>query len=184
MKILAIIDMQNSFITGELSNKMAEFILPRTAELIKNFDGDVIFTRDTHGKNYLETNEGRHLPVEHCIKGTFGHQIHRDLLGWRDAEVVDKPTFGSFILVEKIRSLYNLNGICINGKEPCKENELEIHLAGTCTDICVISNALILKTVFSEAKIVVHKKCCAGSDAKAHAAALLIMEKCQIKIED
>lgn len=181
-KVLIVIDMQNDFITGTLANKTAERILPKTADLIKNFNGDVIFTRDTHEKNYLETNEGKHLPVEHCIKDTFGHQIHRDLLGWRDAEIVDKPTFGSFSLVDKIRSLYNLNGCCINGKEPCKE--LEIHICGTCTDICVVSNALILKAAFPDYKVVVHKKCCAGLDKKGHDAALLVMERCQIEIED
>lgn len=182
MKILVCVDMQNDFITGTLANKEAEKILPRVAELIKDFDGDIIFTRDTHNENYLETQEGKHLPIAHCIKDTFGHQIHRDLLGWRDAIVVDKPTFGSFALVDKIRSMYNLTGICINDKEPCKE--LEIHICGTCTDICVVSNAMILKAAFPEFKIVVHKKACAGTDWKSHNAALDVMQKCQIEIED
>lgn len=176
MKILVCVDMQNDFITGTLANKTAERILPRTAELIKNFDGEVIFTRDTHGKHYLETNEGKHLPVEHCMEGTFGHQIHRDLLGWRDAEVIDKRTFGSFDLWAKIR--HKLKNV------PEDSEDKEIHICGTCTDICVVSNALILKAAFPEAKIVVHKKCCAGLDKKGHDSALLVMERCQIEIED
>lgn len=181
-KVLIVIDMQNDFITGSLSNKKAEYILSNVLNLIKNFDGNIIFTRDTHSSNYLETNEGKHLPVEHCIKGTYGHQIHRSLLGWRDFEVVDKPTFGSFILIDKIRSLYNLTNMCINGKEPCEE--LEIHICGTCTDICVVSNALILKTAFPEHKVIVHKKGCAGLDKEGHDAALLVMKRCQIEVED
>lgn len=181
-KILIVIDMQNDFITGTLANKEAQKILPRVAELIKNFKGDVIFTRDTHEDDYLETNEGKHLPVKHCVEGTYGHQIHRDLLGWRDVIVIDKEAFGSFELVNKIRNLYNLTGIYVNGKEPC--DELEIHICGTCTDICVVSNAMLLKTAFPEFKIVVHKKACAGTDWKSHNAALDIMKKCQIEIED
>ena len=180
-KVLICVDMQNSFITGELANKEAEKILPRVANLIKNFDGDVIFTRDTHDENYLETNEGKHLPIAHCIKGTYGHQIHRSLLGWRDAVVIDKETFGSMKLVNEIRSMYNVNGYNLNNKE---HTDLEFYICGTCTDICVVSNVFLLKAAFPEAKIVVHKKACAGTDFKSHNAALDIMKKCQIEVED
>lgn len=173
-KILVIIDMQNDFITGSLANKEAEKILPRISKMIQEFDGKIIFTRDTHDSRYLETNEGKHLPVKHCMKGTLGHQIHRDLLGWRDAEVVDKNTFGNINILKGIKDCsYGIN-----------RSDIEIHIVGTCTDICVVSNAIILKTEFPESKIIVHKKCCAGMDKKGHNAALLVMERCQIEIED
>ena len=180
-QVLICVDLQNDFITGTLANKEAEKILPRVADLIKNFDGDVIFTRDTHDKDYLATQEGKHLPIAHCIKGTLGHQIHRNLLGWKDAVVIDKETFGSVKLINEIRSMYNVNGYNINNKE---HTDLEFHICGTCTDICVVSNAILLKTAFPEFKIVVHKKACAGTDWKSHNAALDIMQKCQIEIED
>ena len=174
MKILVVIDMQNDFITGSLANKEAEKIIPKIAQMIQDFDGKIIFTRDTHDSRYLESNEGKHLPVEHCMKGTFGHQIHRDLLGWRDVTVVDKKTFGSFELGKAIKE-------CSYGLD---RRNMEIHIVGTCTDICVVSNAIILKTEFPEAKIVVHKKMCAGMDKKGHNAAMLVMERCQIDVVD
>lgn len=173
-KILVIVDMQNDFITGSLANKEAEKILPKISKMIQEFDGEIIFTRDTHDSRYSESNEGKHLPIEHCMKGTFGHQIHRDLLGWRDAKVVDKKTFGSIDLVKSIKE-------CSYGLD---RRNVEIHIVGTCTDICVVSNAIILKTEFPEAKIIVHKKCCAGMDIKGHNAAMLVMKRCQIDIED
>lgn len=172
-KILYVCDMQNDFITGSLKNKEAEKILTRVAEMIKNFDGEVIFTRDTHDKKYLKTNEGKYLPVEHCIKGTFGHQIHRDLLGWRDAKVIDKKTFGS-------KDLLNVISNKVSGVYP----NCEIHIIGTCTDICVITNALLIKTEVPEAKVIVHKKCCAALDKKGQDAAMLIMKRCQIEVVD
>lgn len=165
--------MQNDFITGSLANKEAEKIIPRIQKMIKEFDGEIIFTRDMHDKDYLETNEGKYLPVEHCIKGTFGSQIHRDLLGWRDAQVVNKPVFGSLKLMEKL-----------NVNKYCEHEQLEIHLVGTVSSICVITNALLIKTFFPDAKVIVHRKCCADLDKKGQDAAMLVMERCQCEIVD
>lgn len=191
LKYAVIVDLQNDFITGTLGNKKAENILKNVAMFIKDFDGDIIFTRDTHENNYLETNEGKHLPVEHCIKGTLGHQIHRSLLGWKDAKVVDKPTFGSFELKDVISDMIYFERRNELAGTPnaafydrMMDKDIEIHLCGTCTDICVVSNAMILKAAFPEAKIVVHKKLCAGLDKEGHEAALLIMQRCQIEVED
>lgn len=188
---MIIIDMQRDFIEGSLANKMAEKILPRISELIKNFDGRIIFTRDTHDKNYLNTNEGKHLPVEHCIKGTYGHQIHRDLLGWKDADFFDKKYFGSTDFANVIqdyiwherREELGIKEFDENYDEEY-DNNLEFHFCGTCTDICVVSNVLLFKAAFPEAKIIVHKNHCAGLDKKGHDAALLIMERCQCEIVD
>ena len=191
LKYAVIVDLQNDFITGTLGNKKSENILKNVAMFIKDFDGDIIFTRDTHKNNYLETNEGKHLPVEHCVKGTLGHQIHRSLLGWKDAKVVDKPTFGSFELKDEISStIYFKRKKELAGTPEAfdytvkKDKDIEIHFCGTCTDICVVSNAMILKAAFPEAKIVVHKKLCAGLDKEGHEAALLVMQRCQIEVED
>ncbi|WP_346961367.1 isochorismatase family cysteine hydrolase [Clostridium sp.] len=172
-KILIIIDCQNDFVTGSLGNEAAEQIIPSIVSLIKDFNGEIVFTRDTHDTNYLNTTEGRHLPVEHCIKGTIGHQIHRDLLGWKDAEIIDKHTFGSKDLIEHINK-------SIRGSYP----SCELHIVGLCTDICVVSNALMIKSVFPEAKIIAHKNCCAGVDKAGHDAAMLVMERCHINIEE
>jgi len=172
--ILVVIDMQNDFITGSLANKEAEKILPNVAKLIKEFDGDVIFTRDMHDSYiYPRSMEGKYLPIEHCIKGTYGHQIHRDLLGWRDAEVVDKANFGSMLLLDKI-------GKMISGYEKGSK----IHFCGTVTEICVISNVLLAKTRFPETKIIVHKECCAGLNEESHNAALTVMKSCQCEVAD
>lgn len=171
-KVLIVVDMQNSFITGELANKEAEKIVPRIQKMIKEFDGEVIFTRDMHDKDYLETNEGRYLPVEHCIKGTFGSQIHRDLLGWRDAQVINKSVFGSLKLMDVLKSL------------SYGQNPLEIHLVGTVSSICVITNALLIKTFFPDVTVIVHRRCCADLDKKGQDAAMLIMERCQCEVVD
>lgn len=172
-RFLVVVDMQNDFITGSLANEKAAKILPRVADLIKNFDGDVVFTRDTHDENYyLDTQEGKNLPIKHCIKDTYGHQIHRELLGWRDARVIDKTTFGSIKLVDYIENFTGYNNLS------------EIHICGTCTNICVVTNALILKSYFPETKIIVYKNCCAGTSLESHNAALEVMRDCHIEIVD
>ena len=171
-KILVVVDMQNDFIDGSLGTKEAVEIVPSVKEKIENFDGKVIFTRDTHFDNYLETQEGTLLPVKHCIKDTNGWQIHPELDALRVSEAVDKPTFGSVIL----------------GKKLVEENEREtiesVTLIGLCTDICVISNALLIKAFLPEVPIIIDAKCCAGVTPDSHKNALNAMKACQIKIEN
>ena len=171
-KILVVVDMQNDFIDGSLGTKEAVEIVPSVKEKIENFDGRVIFTRDTHFDNYLETQEGTLLPVKHCIKDTDGWQIRPELDALRVSEAVDKPTFGSIML----------------GKELVEENEKEpiesVTIIGLCTDICVISNALLIKAFLPEVPIIVDAKCCAGVTPDSHKNALNAMKACQIKIEN
>lgn len=174
-EVFICIDMQNDFVTGSLANKEAEKIIPTIVDFIKKFDGNIVFTRDTHGTNYLETVEGEHLPVEHCIINTYGHQICQQLLGYKDYETINKPTFGS---VELVHYLMNLFGLY----ESDEYKNCEIHFAGTCTDICVVSNVLMVKAFFPEAKIYVHKNMCAGLDNEGHEAALLVMQRCHCEI--
>ena len=166
MNILIVVDMQNDFITGSLGTKEAEAIVENVAEKIKHFDGKVIFTRDTHEENYMDTQEGKNLPVTHCITGTDGWQIHPTLAPFAN-EVIDKPTFGSVTLAQLISAMDNVEGIT---------------LVGICTDICVISNAMILKAFLPEVPITVDASCCAGVTPESHKNALAAMKCCQINI--
>lgn len=167
MKILIVVDMQNDFITGSLGSEAAERIVPKVKEKIENFDGRIIFTRDTHSENYLDTQEGKRLPVVHCVKGSEGWKICGELSEYA-AEIVDKPTFGSLELPDVIRR---------------SEDKIdEIELCGLCTDICVISNAMILKAAFPELKITVDSACCAGVTEESHQTALSAMKAVQIEI--
>lgn len=168
MKFLIVVDMQNDFITGSLGSEAAKSIVPKVVSKVRGFEGEVIFTRDTHGSDYLNTQEGRKLPVIHCQKGTVGHVICDELKPFV-SKVIDKPTFGSLDLSDVIR-LYN---------EPVDE----IYLCGLCTDICVISNAMILKAAFPETRIVVYKDCSAGVTKESHETALSAMRAVQIEVE-
>ena len=167
MKFLIVVDMQVDFITGSLGSKLAEAIVPNVVEKVKNYDGTVIFTRDTHFADYLSTQEGRKLPVEHCIKDTTGWEICDELKPFVN-KVVDKITFGSVELPEIIKSY--------------DEEIEEIELCGLCTDICVISNAMILKATFPEVKIKVDSTCCAGVSIESHNTALNAMKSVQIDV--
>ena len=164
MKYLIVVDMQNDFITGTLGSKLAEAIVPNVVEKVKNFDGKVIFTRDTHFADYMQTQEGKNLPVEHCIKDTDGWQICDELKPYVN-EIVDKITFGSVDLPQMITDAD------------------EIELCGLCTDICVISNAMILKATFPEVKITVDSNCCAGVSVVSHNTALNAMKAVQIEVK-
>ncbi len=172
-KVLVVVDMQNDFIDGALGTKEAREILGNVVKKIESYGGHKVFaTRDTHGDDYLETFEGRHLPVPHCIRGTKGWEIREEVARALDkvnAEVIDKPVFGSEKLVER---LY----------EMAREQSLEIELVGLCTDICVVSNALLLKTKLPEVRIQVDPACCAGVTPESHEAALLTMKMCQIEM--
>ncbi len=170
-KILIVVDMQNDFIDGALGTKEAVAIVPKVKEKIRKFRGIVLFTRDTHTKKYMETQEGRNLPVPHCIKGTDGWQIRPELDKLRKTDAIDKPTFGSSKLAKKL--------VALN-----KENPIEsITFIGVCTDICVISNALLAKAFLPEVPVIVDSACCAGVTVKSHESALEAMKMCQIKVE-
>lgn len=169
MKYLIVVDMQNDFISGALGSKDAEAIVPNVVEKVKNFDGRVIFTRDTHFENYMQTQEGTKLPIPHCIKDTDGWQIC-DALSKFAKKMVDKVTFGSV----------ELPNILKDYGEPIDE----IELCGLCTDICVISNAMILKAVFPETNIIVDASCCAGVTQESHDTALRAMEAVQIDVRN
>lgn len=172
MKILIVVDMQKDFISGTLGTPEAQAILPKVADKLRAFDGEVIFTRDTHTRDYLSTQEGKNLPVEHCIKGTDGWQIDASLTTIRDGMVIDKPTFGSTELASYLAALHEREAI------------ERITLVGLCTDICVISNALLIKATLPEVEIVVDASCCAGVTPESHRNALNAMKMCQIKIEN
>ena len=169
-KILIVVDMQNDFIDGALGTKEAVAIVPKVEEKIRNFDGEVFFTRDTHETYYLETQEGKNLPVKHCIRDTEGWQIRKELDVLRKKDPVDKETFGSTDLAGELVTLNEDQGI------------ESITLVGLCTDICVISNALLIKASLPEVPICVDATCCAGVTPESHENALKAMEACQIKI--
>lgn len=167
MKYLIVVDMQVDFISGALGSAHAAAIVPNVVGKVSSFDGQVIFTRDTHSSDYLQTQEGRKLPVIHCVKDTEGWQICDELKPYVK-HVVDKITFGSVDLPAYIRGF--------------GEEIEEIELCGLCTDICVISNAMLLKAAFPEAQITVDGVCCAGVTMESHATALEAMKAVQIDI--
>ncbi len=172
MNILLVVDMQNDFITGSLGTQEAQAILPLVVNKVKNFKGKVLFTRDTHQADYLSTQEGRNLPVEHCIQNTPGWEIAEELDALRTTPAIDKVTFGSSDLVTVLQTLNEENPIA------------SLTIVGLCTDICVISNALIAKAFFPELPITVDAACCAGVTPQSHKTALEAMKPCQIMIEN
>lgn len=171
-KILIVVDMQNDFITGALGSEEARAIVPKVCEKIKAFDGETLFTRDTHGPEYPETQEGKNLPVSHCVKGTWGWELEPRIEALRGSAPIDKPAFGSVSLAEALRD-----------RERCGGLE-EIVLVGLCTDICVISNAVLLKAFLPETQITVDAACCAGVTPESHRTALEAMRACQIRVEE
>ena len=167
MKILVVVDMQNDFIDGALGTPEAVAIVPYVKELIQKCDGKVLFTRDTHFSNYMDTQEGKNLPVPHCIQGTPGWEIRPELEALRTTEAIDKLTFGSSQLPEILKK---------------EENIESITFIGLCTDICVISNVMITKAFFPEVPLIVDAKACAGVTPESHKNALAAMKMCQITI--
>lgn len=168
--LLLVVDMQNDFIDGALGTKEAVAIVPNVQKKIETFDGTVLFTRDTHFDNYMDTQEGKNLPVKHCIKDTQGWQIRAELDALRNTEAIDKVTFGSSDLGPMLVKLNEENAIS------------SITIIGLCTDICVISNAMIAKAYLPEVPIIVDASCCAGVSVETHENALNAMEVCQIKV--
>ena len=169
-KILVVVDMQNDFIDGALGSDDAVSIVKGVSERISGFEGEIIFTRDTHFENYLSTAEGRKLPVKHCIKGSNGWQISSALPIPEGARILDKETFGSTALAEML------------AKENSTSPISEIELVGLCTDICVISNAFLLKSYLPECEIYVNSALCRGVTPESHSNALSAMASCQINV--
>ena len=167
MNILIVVDMQKDFIDGALGTPEAVRIVPYVKEVIERFDGKVFFTRDTHFEGYMDTQEGRNLPVPHCIKGTPGWEIHPELEALQKTDAIDKLTFGSSELPTALAK---------------EENIESITFVGLCTDICVISNVMITKAFFPEIPITVDAKGCAGVTPQSHKNALEAMKMCQITI--
>ena len=170
--ILIVVDMQNDFIDGALGTKEALAIVPNVLKKIEQFKGKIIFTRDTHQNNYMDTQEGTNLPVPHCIEGSFGWQIREGLCGHGEIAILDKPTFGSHELGEMLLKMNS------------DETIGSVTLIGLCTDICVISNALLVKAFLPEVPVSVDAACCAGVTPQSHLNALEAMKMCQIKIEN
>ena len=173
-KLLIVIDMQNDFIDGSLGTKEAVAIVDAVKEKIRSYPKeDVIATMDTHFADYLETQEGQNLPVVHCIKDTDGWQIRPELAELIFPEnIYEKPTFGCTELAEDLKAYYE------------QEEDIELELVGLCTDICVVSNALLFKAAMPEVKISVDARCCAGVTPEKHLAALETMRSCQICVTE
>ena len=173
-KVLIVIDMQNDFVTGSLGSEMAQAIVPNILEKLKKAKEErsiILFTRDTHEVNYLETLEGKNLPVEHCIRGTEGWEIIPEFKEYtfvtsRSTNMVNKPTFGSIYLPTMIPNEFE-----------------EIEICGVCTDICVVSNALMLRAKYPNARIIVDSNACVGTSVEAHESALTVMRSCQIEVK-
>ncbi len=172
MNVLIVVDMQNDFIDGALGTPEAVAIVPRVVKKIKGFHGKVLATQDTHGEDYLDTQEGRKLPVRHCIRGTKGWEIQEEIRSLLTEPPLEKPAFGSRELGEKLLA-YEAEG----------EKIEQITLMGLCTDICVISNALLLKACLPEVPVVVEADCCAGVTPLSHERALEAMKVCQIEVK-
>lgn len=171
MKILIVVDMQNDFIDGALGTKEALEIVPKVAERIRRFEGRVIATRDTHEENYLDTQEGKKLPVKHCIRGTNGWEIRPEIQELIRELPMDKLTFGCLDL-----------GNALQKYDEWQEKIESVTLIGLCTDICVISNAMIVKAALPEATVIVDASCCAGVTPESHKQALEAMKVCQIEV--
>ena len=172
-KFLVVVDMQKNFVDGALGSREAVAIVPAVVKKIESFDGEIFVTYDTHFENYMQTSEGKHLPVPHCIKGTDGWQLNNDVenaLSGKKFTKVEKNTFGSVDLPKLI-------------EQAADGEDFAVELIGLCTDICVVSNALLIKATFPEAPIAVDAGCCAGVTPQAHEAALATMASCQITIE-
>lgn len=166
--LLVVIDMQKDFVNGSLGTKEAQNIIDNVVSLITKHKGPIAYTLDTHQDNYLETSEGKKLPVRHCIKGEEGHELIDELqLLLKDARCFEKPTFGSVELARAIADDATIK---------------KVELAGVCTDICVVSNALLIKAMRPDLEINVHASCCAGTTDSRHKSALETMSSCQIEV--
>lgn len=189
LEMLCLIDMQNDFITGALGSAEAQAIVQNVVEKVESSKGRIFVTQDTHGDNYMETREGKFLPVPHCIYGekgaTFGWKLNKDVQAALDAKQVQgaivkyisKPTFGSSKLVNEIADV-----LVSDEFKDIEDKDIKITFVGLCTDICVVSNALLVKAYFPEINIACDAKCCAGVTPAKHEAALETMRSCQIEV--
>lgn len=172
-KILVVVDMQNDFVDGSLGTKEAAAIVPNVVKKIKDFAGDEIFvTYDTHHENYMDTLEGKKLPVVHCIEGSHGHELNAEVkkaLSEKQYHEVNKAGFGSFSITRSLKDRF-------------PGEEMGFELVGLCTDVCVVSNALIIRAGYPNARITVDASCCAGVTPETHRAALITMQCCQIDV--
>ncbi len=172
-KILLVVDMQKDFVDGALGTDEAKAIVPAVCKKIESFDGEIVVTYDTHSEYYMQTSEGKHLPVPHCIKGTDGHKldinVQKALCG-KEYISIEKITFGASNLPSILSARFDMA-------------DVEIEVCGLCTDICVVSNVLLLKAHFPETAITVHSSLCAGVTPEKHNAALETMRSCQINVE-
>ena len=167
-KLLVVVDMQNDFIDGALGTPEAVKILPAVCEKIRSFGGEIVFTKDTHSSIYLSTQEGRNLPVEHCSKGTAGWELNDEIKALsKDCRIIEKPTFGSVELANLVAD----------------GDYSAVELVGLCTDICVISNAFLIKAYLPELPVSVDSACCAGVTPESHENALNAMKMCQITVK-
>ena len=174
-KVLIVIDMQNDFVSGSLANPAAQAIVSLIAQKIRSFDGDVIATRDTHFSDYLSTSEGKNLPVLHCVAETNGWRIVDEIanaIKEKPHRYINKTTFGNVLWFDLENDGWNFDEY---GYE-------EAEVVGTCTDICVVSNVLILKALYPDLKIKVHANLCAGLTEEKHLAALEVMKSCQVEV--
>jgi len=171
-KLLIVIDMQNDFIDGALGTPEAVAIVENVKAKIRSYPAeDILATKDTHETHYLQTQEGKNLPVEHCIRGSKGWEIREDIAELLDGvKIYEKPTFGSIAMA-------------LDVAEISQSEEIEVEMVGLCTDICVVSNALLLKAMMPEVKISVDASCCAGVTPESHEAALETMKMCQVAVE-
>ncbi len=171
--VLIVVDMQVDFVSGALGTKEAQAVLPHVVDKVKSFSGKLVFTRDTHSPDYLTTQEGTMLPIAHCIKDTEGWQLAGELKELaKGQDIIDKPAFGSLELAEHIKTLHQ--------QQPINR----ITLVGLCTDICVLSNALILKAALPEVSVHVDAACCAGASPEGHETALKALKPCQVVVEN
>ena len=173
-KYLIVVDVQNDFVDGALGSPEAQAAVPFIVKKVENFDGVVLFTRDTHSESYLSTQEGKYLPVVHCVEDTPGWELIDPLKAYaehRGSAIYNKPTFGNTSISQDIKALYDLG------------NVESVEFIGLDTDICVISNALILKSAVPELPVYLDPLCCAGSTPEKHEAALAVMRSCQILVK-
>lgn len=182
MNYLIVVDLQNDFVTGALGTREAEAIVPaaarRAAQALERGE-EILFTRDTHGEDYLDTQEGKRLPVPHCVRGTEGWEIVPQLASYTAGRTpIDKPTFGSRYLGSILKARDE------DLRKQGKPGVERVTLIGLCTDICVISNALLVKAFLPEAEIVVDAACCAGVTPESHSNALAAMRACQVTVEN
>ena len=178
-EILILIDMQVDFVSGKLGSKMAMDIVPHVCKKLESYkqkNAFIIATLDTHDKNYLNTLEGRYLPVEHCIKGSEGHKIDETLSKLLPSTTVyvEKGAFGSLHLIDVVKNYLQDNHI--------DEQNLQIEAVGLCTDICVVSNAILLRSAFPNSRVLVDSACCAGTTKEKHLATLEVLKSCQIDV--